>query len=30
MLTPLDIHNREFKKSLRGYDVDEVDEFWMR
>jgi len=27
MLTPLDIHNREFKKSLRGYDVDEVDEF---
>lgn len=27
MLTPLDIHNREFKRSLRGYDVDEVDEF---
>ena len=27
MLTPLDIHNREFKKVLRGYDVDEVDEF---
>lgn len=27
MLTPLDIHNREFKKTLRGYDVDEVDEF---
>lgn len=27
MLTPLDIHNREFKKSLRGYDPDEVDEF---
>lgn len=27
MLTPLDIHNKEFKKSLRGYDVDEVDEF---
>lgn len=27
MLTPLDIHNREFKKSLRGYDVDDVDEF---
>lgn len=27
MLTPLDIHNQEFKRSLRGYDVDEVDEF---
>ncbi|SMB94264.1 cell division initiation protein [Desulfonispora thiosulfatigenes DSM 11270] len=27
MLTPLDIHNKEFKRSLRGYDVDEVDEF---
>lgn len=27
MLTPLDIHNREFKRCLRGYDIDEVDEF---
>lgn len=27
MLTPLDIHNKEFKKALRGYDADEVDEF---
>jgi cell division initiation protein len=26
-LTPLDIHNKEFKRSLRGYDVDEVNEF---
>jgi len=27
LLTPLDIHNKEFKKALRGYDADEVDEF---
>jgi len=27
MLTPLDIHNREFKRSLRGYDENEVDLF---
>lgn len=27
MITPLDIHNKEFKRSLRGYDIDEVDEF---
>ena len=27
MLTPLDIHNHEFKKSFRGYDEAEVDEF---
>jgi cell division initiation protein len=26
-LTPLDIHNREFRRSFRGYDEDEVDEF---
>ncbi len=26
-LTPLDIHNKEFKKSFRGYSEDEVDEF---
>ncbi|MBT9259365.1 MAG: DivIVA domain-containing protein [Clostridiales bacterium] len=27
MLTPLDIHQKEFRRSFRGYDVDEVDEF---
>lgn len=27
MLTAFDIHNKEFKRSLRGYDVDEVNEF---
>lgn len=27
MLKPLDIHNKEFKKSMRGYDMTEVDEF---
>ena len=27
MLTPLDIHNKEFKKALRGYDEVEVDAF---
>jgi cell division initiation protein len=26
-LTPLDIHNREFRRGFRGYDEDEVDEF---
>jgi len=26
-LTPLDIHNKEFSKSFRGYNEDEVDEF---
>lgn len=26
-LTPLDIHNKEFTKSWRGYDEDEVNEF---
>ena len=26
-LTPMDISNKEFKKSFRGYDSDEVDEF---
>ncbi|PYI54561.1 DivIVA domain-containing protein [Paenibacillus flagellatus] len=26
-LTPLDIHNKEFGKRLRGYDEDEVNEF---
>ncbi|WP_166243863.1 DivIVA domain-containing protein [Paenibacillus turpanensis] len=26
-LTPLDIHNKEFGKKLRGYDEDEVNEF---
>jgi cell division initiation protein len=27
MLTPLDIHNKEFKKAFRGYSEEEVDEF---
>ncbi len=27
MLTPLEIHNKEFRKVLRGYDESEVDEF---
>ena len=27
MLTPMDIHSREFKKGLRGYKESEVDEF---
>ncbi|HHV80019.1 MAG TPA: DivIVA domain-containing protein [Firmicutes bacterium] len=27
MLTPLDIHNKEFRRSFRGYNEDEVDEF---
>jgi cell division initiation protein len=26
-LTPLDIHNKEFSYSFRGYNVDEVNEF---
>lgn len=26
-LTPLDIHNKEFSTSFRGYSVDEVNEF---
>lgn len=26
-LTPLDIHNKEFRRSLRGYDEDEVNGF---
>lgn len=27
MLTPMDIHSREFKKGIRGYKESEVDEF---
>ncbi len=27
LITPLDIQNKEFKRSLRGYDVQEVDIF---
>lgn len=27
MLTPLDIHNKEFKRTFRGYSEEEVDEF---
>ncbi|MEF7436914.1 DivIVA domain-containing protein [Paenibacillus lautus] len=26
-LTPLDIHNKEFTRRIRGYDEDEVNEF---
>lgn len=26
-LTPLDIHNKEFRRGFRGYQEDEVDEF---
>lgn len=26
-LTPMDIHNKEFTRSFRGYNEDEVDEF---
>lgn len=27
MLMPLDIHNKEFKRSFRGYSEEDVDEF---
>lgn len=27
MLTPMDIHNKEFKRSFRGYNENEIDEF---
>jgi len=27
LLTPLDIHNKEFKRTIRGYDINEVDDF---
>ncbi len=26
-LTSIDINNKEFKRSMRGYNLDEVDEF---
>ena len=26
-LTPMDINNKEFKRGIRGYNPDEVDEF---
>jgi len=26
-LTPLDIHNKEFKRTMRGYNEDEVNDF---
>ncbi|MDR1702804.1 MAG: DivIVA domain-containing protein [Sporomusaceae bacterium] len=28
MLSPLDIHNKDFNKGFRGYDTTEVDEFF--
>ena len=27
MLTPVDIHNKEFKRSFRGYNEEEIDDF---
>ena len=27
MLTPVDIHNKEFSRSFRGYNQDEIDDF---
>ena len=27
MITPVDLENKEFKKSFRGYDMDEVEAF---
>lgn len=27
MITPMEIHNKEFKRKIRGYNQDEVDEF---
>lgn len=27
MITPVDLENKEFKKSFRGYDMDEVETF---
>jgi cell division initiation protein len=27
LLTPMDIHNKEFKRSFRGYNEDEIEEF---
>ena len=27
MLTPMDIHNKEFKKGFRGYSEEDVDAF---
>ncbi|MEQ8199781.1 MAG: DivIVA domain-containing protein, partial [Clostridiaceae bacterium] len=26
-ITPMDINNKEFKKGIRGYNTEEVDEF---
>lgn len=26
-LTPMEIFNKDFKQSIRGYDIDEVNEF---
>ncbi|MBQ5822360.1 MAG: DivIVA domain-containing protein, partial [Selenomonadaceae bacterium] len=27
MLTPVDIHNKEFSRSFRGFNQEEVDDF---
>ncbi len=29
-ITSMDITNKQFKKSMRGYNCDEVDEFWIK
>lgn len=28
MITPLEIQNKEFRRGIRGYKEDEVDEFF--
>ena len=30
MLTPLDLNNKNFSKGFRGYDTEEVDEFFTK
>ena len=30
MLTPLDLNNKNFSKGFRGYDTEEVDEFFAK
>lgn len=30
MLTPLDLNGKTFSKSFRGYDTDEVNQFFCR
>lgn len=28
VLSPVDIHNKEFSTKLRGYNIDEVNDFF--